>query len=186
VTEHGGGPHQPAGPLPVPLERFLDCAVALASECDRVVVCGTSFGAEAALLSGCYSLLASAVIAFAPSDVVWPGIMPDGRMVSHWGPDTEPLPFVPLCRDWEPVEDPPSFLDLYRRSFANQTDMGRTAIPVEGIPQVLLVAGGDDRVWPSLEQAERISERRKLRGLATTVVTDLRAGHRTVLPASPS
>lgn len=90
-----GGPHQTAAPWPVPLELFLDRAAALASECDRVVVCGASFGAEAALLAGCYSPLVSAVIAFAPSDVVWPGILRDGRMVSHWSLGGEALPFVP-------------------------------------------------------------------------------------------
>lgn len=95
------------------------------------------------------------------------------------------MPFVPLCGDWEPVEDPSSFLGLYRQSFANQADVDGAAIAVEAIPRVLLIAGGDDRVWPSLEEAERISERRKLHGLATTVVTDLHAGHRTVLPGEP-
>ena len=43
-----GGPGQQPAPFEVPLELFQHRIEALARECDRIVVVGTSFGAEAA------------------------------------------------------------------------------------------------------------------------------------------
>lgn len=181
-----GGDNQNPGPWEIPLELFLDRVVALARECDRVVVCGTSFGSEAALLTGAHSSLVHAVIGFAPSDVVWAGVTPEGRKTSHWTFSGEALPFVPFLEDWKPDRNPPSFSDLYRRSYlADAHVAAAAAIPVERIPEVVLIAGGDDLVWPSTDQADRIRERRERHGLTTTVVTDDEAGHRTVLPGEP-
>jgi hypothetical protein len=53
-------------------------------------------------------------------------------------------------------------------------------IPVERIREVLLVAGGDDKVWPAVEFAEQIVASRGAR--ETRVVTLPGAGHRVVLP----
>ena len=50
------------------------------------------------------------------------------------------------------------------------------------VARLLLVAGGDDKVWPSVAMAEAIRRRRASRGLATTLVSDPEAGHRAVLP----
>lgn len=181
-----GGPGQNPGPWEIPLELLLTRVEVLARECDRVVVCGTSFGAEAALLVGAHTALVHAVVAFAPSDVVWAGVTPEGRVTSHWTLGGEPVPFVRFLEDWEPDGDPPSFADLYRRSYLADAEMATAAaIPVERVPEVVLVAGGDDQVWPSAMQAARISERRERHGLATTVVLDDQAGHRTVLPGEP-
>ncbi len=181
-----GGEGQHDGPWEIPLELFLDRVAALRRDCDRVIVLGTSFGSEAALLTGAVSDQVSAVVAFAPSDVVWAGVTREGRVTSHWTRDGVPLPFVPFADDWQPGEDPPAYVDLYRRSRARFPDSVEPArIPVEDIPSVVLVAGGDDRVWPALEHAERIRRHRADRGLDTTLVTDPDAGHRTVLPGEP-
>jgi hypothetical protein len=59
-------------------------------------------------------------------------------------------------------------------------------IPVENIDHVLLVAGGDDQVWPALSMSESIKARRAAHGLETTLVSDPEAGHRTVLPGEPN
>lgn len=57
------------------------------------------------------------------------------------------------------------------------------AIEVERIRgDMVLVAGGDDRVWPSAWFADQIADRRREHGLGTTVVTHAAAGHRTLLP----
>lgn len=181
-----GGPGQHPGPWEIPLELFLGRVEALARECDRVVVCGTSFGSEAALLTGVHSDSVSLVVGFAPSDVVWAGVTTEGRMTSHWTLAGRPLPFVAFSEEWQPEADPPAFLGLYQQSYAADPGAAAAAaIAVEAIPEVLLVAGGDDRVWPSVVQAERISARRRLHGLDTTVVSDPRAGHRTILPGEP-
>lgn len=49
----------------------------------------------------------------------------------------------------------------------------------------MLVAGGDDQVWPALTMAQSISARREEHGSGTVLVTDPAAGHRTVLPGEP-
>jgi hypothetical protein len=95
-----GGEGQHEDPWEIPLELFLGRVEALAKDCDRVLVLGTSFGAEAALLTGAHSPHVSAVIAFAPTDVVWGGVRPDGGATSHWTLDGEPLPYVPFDETW--------------------------------------------------------------------------------------
>jgi dienelactone hydrolase len=178
-----GGAGQNEGPWDIPLELFLDRVSDLSRVADRVLVLGTSFGSEAALLVGAHSPHVSAVAAFAPSDVVWAGLRPDGSVTSHWTLGGSPLPYVSFVDDWEPDTDPPAFVGLYeecRRRFPEAASAA--AIPVERIAELLLVAGGDDHVWPSLAMAEAMKRRRDDRGLPTTLVSDPDAGHRTVLP----
>jgi hypothetical protein len=56
-------------------------------------------------------------------------------------------------------------------------------IPVEDLDaEVVLVAGGDDLVWPSVRFAEEIAASRQLSGRRTHVVTQADAGHRCRLP----
>ncbi|QSR25416.1 acyl-CoA thioesterase [Nocardioides aromaticivorans] len=181
-----GGPGQHDGPWEIPLETFLDRVAGLRRDCDRVLVLGTSFGAEAALLTGCSSDDVDAVVALAPSDLVWAGVTGEGRVTSHWTRDGEPLPFVPFDDTWRADTDPPSYDGLYRRSRARFADrVPGATIPVERITELLLVAGGDDRVWPAEEHARRIVARRASHGLPTSLVSDPAAGHRAILPGEP-
>lgn len=178
-----GGHGQPAGPWEIPLELFLERVTSLARECERVLVVGSSFGAEAALLTGALSPDVDGVVAFAPSDVVWGGVGPDGVALSHWSLGAKALPFVPLDDQWVQHEDPPAYVGLYRASRERFGDrLTDAAISVERIEQLILVAGGDDQVWPAVAMARCIVGRRELHGLQTTLVTDLDAGHRTLLP----
>jgi hypothetical protein len=182
-----GGVGQHDGPWEVPLELFLERVAGLADDCDRVIIVGTSFGAEAALLTGAYSRKVAAVVAFAPSDVVWAGVRGDGTVTSHWTFDGSPLPYVPFDETWESDDDIPAFVGLYessRQRFSQRLDAA--AIPVERIERVVLIAGGDDQVWPALPMAESISARREAHGLDTVLVSDPHAGHRTVLPGEPT
>src|SRR5262245_5435892 len=168
-----GGPGQHDGPWEIPLELFLGRVEELARDCDRVLVLGTSFGAEAALLTGAYSSHVSTVIAFAPTDVVWGGIRPDGAMTSHWTLGGVPLPYVPFDESWEQDDEVPAYVGLYeasRRRFPQHLDAA--GIPVERIDQALLVAGGDDQVWPALSMSEVIKARRAEHGLDTGLVCD--------------
>lgn len=192
LAEHGvlaeairwfGGPGQHDAPWEIPIELFLDRVGELRRDCDRVVVIGTSFGAEAALLTGALSDEVDTVAAFAPSDVVWAGVRPDGEMTSHWSHDGKPWPYVRFDPDWTAEEVPPAYAGLYRASRRRFADLVPAAtIPAERVRRLLLVAGGDDRVWPAVDQAEAIRARRAARGQATTVVTEPLAGHRTILP----
>jgi uncharacterized protein len=182
-----GGPGQNAGPYEIPVETFQARVAALAGDCDRIVLIGLSFGAEAALVTAACTAGISGVVAFAPSDVVWPGVTPDGRQTSHWTLDGTPVPFVPFADDWRPDSDPPSYRGLYLRSRElSPAAVEKAAIAVERIPSVVLVAGGDDLVWPSSLHARLIAGRRARHDLPTTVITDADAGHRAILPGEPA
>lgn len=182
-----GGPGQNSGPWEIPLEVFTARIDALAADCDRIVVVGTSFGAEAALLIGAEDRRVDAVAAFAPSDVVWAGIMPDRRQTSHWTLDGIPLPYVPIDTSWTATTNPPEFRGLYAASRIRHPERAAAAaIPVERIRELVLVAGGDDRVWDSVDHARRITARRDAAGMTTTVVEHPFAGHRATLPEEPA
>ena len=179
-----GGPGQPAGPYGVPLEIFVGALDLLAPDCDRLALVGTSFGAEASLIVAALDQRVDAVVAFAPSAYVWGGHDGD-RWTSHWTWHGEPLPFLPFVEGWEPDSDPPAFRSFYARSVEASAPelVGAASIPVERIRgSVVLVAGGDDQVWPAVDFAHEIADRRTAAGLATDVVTHPDAGHRTILP----
>ena len=186
-----GGPGQQPGPYDVPLELVVDAIDLLgrlAGDVERRALVGTSFGAEAALLAA--SLGASlddrvaVTVAFAPSAYVWPGY-DGGRWTSHWTWQGAPLPYVPLRDDWTPSSDPPAYRGWYAESLAAAAPevVEAARIPVERIRgRVVVVAGGDDQVWPSVDFASAVAARRGLHGLPTDVVTHPRAGHRVLLP----
>lgn len=176
-----GGAHQSPGPWEVPLELFRSRVQDLQRDCDRVALMGTSFG-EAALVTASHTPAVHTVVAFAPSDVVWAGVRPDGTQTSHWTLTGQPLPFVAFDEQWEPDTDPPAFRDLYDLSWRKAADVAQATIAVESIPQVVLVSGGDDQVWPAAQQAERIVERRRSAGRHTIQVHHPEAGHHAILP----
>ncbi len=163
----------------VPLESFP--LAELAERNDRLVLMGTSWGAEAALVLGALDERVDAVVAFAPSAYVWGRHVDGGLQRSAWTWRGEPLAFVPFDPDWKADDDPPSFTGYYQQSLRVYDAYAEPArIPVERIREVLLVAGGDDKVWPSVEFAEQIVASRGAR--ETRVVTLPEAGHRVVLP----
>jgi len=93
-----GGVGQRPAPQEVAVELFAEQIDLLRREADRVVLFGTSFGAEASLVTASlYDV--DAVIAVAPSSVVWAGAH-QGEWSSHWTHKDEPLPFVPFAADW--------------------------------------------------------------------------------------
>lgn len=180
-----GGPGQQTGPWEIPLEMFTARVEALSRECDRVVVVGTSFGAEAALLVGALDPGVDAVVACAPTDVVWAGVRPDGSQTSHWTLGGRGLAHVRFDEGWRADVDPPAYVGLYETSRADAERAGSAAaasIPVERIRELMLVAGGDDQVWPSAAMARSIVDRRARHGHATDLVMLAGAGHRCLLP----
>jgi len=168
----------------VPLESFDEPLSMLHGRCERLVVLGTSRGAEAALLLAARHVEIDAVVAVSPSDVVWAALSSDRPQRSSWTSTGEPLPFVPYDDGWEPDSDPVEFVGMYEQSLETYSDRVPAArIPVERIAgEVLLVAGGDDRLWPSCDFAERILDHRRGAGRPTKLVSHPRAGHRVVLP----
>lgn len=67
-----GGTGQSLGICELPLETFIDATDLLTSKgCDRIIVVGTSKGAEAALLASTIDQRIKAVVAISPTSVVW-------------------------------------------------------------------------------------------------------------------
>lgn len=164
----------------LPLESFDDALSTLHARCDRLVVLGTSRGAEAALLLGARHPEIDAVVAISPSDLVWAALSSERPQGSSWTSGGEPLPFVPYDDDWTTDTDPPEYLELYEHCLEKYADRVPAArIPVERIAgEVLLVAGGDDRLWPSLDFAEQIQRRQP----RARIVSHPEAGHRVIFP----
>lgn len=177
-----GGEGQRPAAHEVPLEIFVSALDELRAESERVALFGTSFGAEAALSVAAVTSV-DATVAVAPSSVVWAGWW-DGAWSSHWTLGRRALPAVAFDPTWHAESNPPAYRSLYERSL--RLDLAATAaarIPVEQIEgDLLLVAGGDDQVWPSVEFADEIVASRTASALTTTVVTHPDAGHRLVLP----
>jgi len=183
-----GGAGQPPGICEVPLETFLPALDQLADLSDRVVVLGVSKSAEAALLLAARDPRISAVVGLSPTSVVWANVGAglDGRdrpQRSSWTWNGRPLPFVPYDDSWEPDGDPPRFRGSYEQSLRAAGVAAAARIPVEAITaDVLLAAGGDDQVWPSLDYARAIADRRSAAGRTTRIITSADAGHRLILP----
>jgi dienelactone hydrolase len=128
---------------------------------------GISRGSGLGLLAASLDPRIVAVAAWVPGSEVFPGIsLRSLRQRSAWTWRGQPVPFAraPLGLDTLGVaarlalRRPTSFLPTYTAALAASDQ--RSAIPVERIAgEVLVAAGGDDRVWPSAEMAERICRR---------------------------
>ncbi|MFJ3310509.1 acyl-CoA thioester hydrolase/BAAT C-terminal domain-containing protein [Streptomyces sp. NPDC086549] len=188
-----GGPGQSPGICEIPLETFTAAVDFLAaSGARRIGILGGSKGAEAALLTAVHDPRVDVVIALSPTSRVWcnvgPG--PDGEQHpyrSSWTWQGQPLPFVPMDDSWTPI-DPDNgpvairgWYELSEQSFAHMLPLAE--IPVERArADLLLVAGGDDAMWPSLPFAEQLSERRRSAGSTVHLIARHDAGHRPRLP----
>jgi len=187
-----GGERQPPGICEVPLEVFTEATDRLIEEgCERVAYVGTSKGAEAALLIATDDPRIRVVAAMSPSSVVWantgPGI--DGvawPQRSSWTRGGVPLPFVKYDETWQPErrEGLVTYRSLYERSLQlGADDVSAATIPVEKAQaDIILVAGGDDALWPSDVFAKSIAEQLALAGKNATLIHHPNAGHRVLFP----
>ncbi|MER5636049.1 acyl-CoA thioester hydrolase/BAAT C-terminal domain-containing protein [Kitasatospora sp. NPDC002227] len=188
-----GGPGQPPGICEVPLETFT-AAVDLLKErgAERIAILGTSKGAEAAMLTAVRDPRVDVVVALAPTSVVWGNVGPglDGRerpYRSSWSWRGEPVPFVPVDDTWlegDHGPEPVAILGWYEqseRTFAARLEAA--AIPVEQArADLVLVAGGDDEMWPALRYAQELAGRRRAVGAPVELISSADAGHRIRLP----
>lgn len=139
---------------------------------DRLLVVGTSKGAEAALLLAVRDPRVDAVVALSPTSVAWEGFGEPGA--SSWTWRGEPVPFAAYPAQWP---DDGEFRGFYRRGLEDAP--GAAGIPIErSAAEFVLVAGEDDRMWPSAAFARELAARCP----AATVVTHPLAGHRVRLP----
>ena len=168
-------------PLPpwlhrIPLEYFEAAMAWLAAQPEidarRLGVLGVSRGAELALLLASKFPRITSVAAFAPSHVAWAAggrEKESGEIIPVWTYRGEPIPFAPLplrgfmLRSAFPVvalRRPVVFRNLFRAGMRNREALRRAAIAVERMRgPVLLVSGGDDRVWPAERMSRAIVER---------------------------
>nr|WP_202523358.1 acyl-CoA thioester hydrolase/BAAT C-terminal domain-containing protein [Kitasatospora sp. SID7827] len=188
-----GGPGQPPGVCEVPLETFTAAVDLLRAEgARRIGFLGTSKGAEASLLTAVHDPRVDAVVALAPTSLVWCNVGPgaDGAnrpFRSCWTWRGQPLPFVPMDETWTPTEPegtPAAIRGWYEQSERTFADaLPAATIPVERArADLLLIAGGADAMWPSLPFAEQLRARREAADASVRLLTDPEAGHRLLLP----
>ncbi|MGW2706730.1 acyl-CoA thioester hydrolase/BAAT C-terminal domain-containing protein [Streptomyces sp. NPDC001340] len=184
-----GGPGQSPGICEVPLETFTAAVDFLRlGGAQRIGILGTSKGAEAALLTAVHDSRVDVAIALSPTSRVWSNVGP-GRDGAHhpyrssWTWRERPLPFVPMDDSWTPTEPDSGpvairgWYELSERTFAHS--LAPTEIPVEAArADVVLVAGGDDGMWPSLPYAEQLAQRRRSAGATVRLIVRDDAGHR--------
>ncbi|HEX5546792.1 MAG TPA: acyl-CoA thioester hydrolase/BAAT C-terminal domain-containing protein [Ktedonobacterales bacterium] len=150
----------------IPLEYFEAALDWMAARPEvrggRCALLGTSRGAELALLLGATFPQVGAVVAYAPSGVLWGAVGASGPAWTYRG---EPLPVVP---DRVPPEldaaisarEPISAAEWYLHNLEDEAALGSATIAVERIAgPVLLISGEDDQMWPSTLMAERIMRR---------------------------
>jgi dienelactone hydrolase len=181
-----GVPGLPDTPRRVPLESLVPHLDRLATLAPRIGVLGTSFGAEAALLLALRDPRVAVVAALAPTSVVWDtaDLDDDDRPVrdAKWTWQGRPLRGVPYV-DQTAGGEYPDARAVHEASLAACADPSPYEIPVEEIAgEVLVSAGGDDRVWQAQRFSEQIVARRRAAGRDTTYVFHRDAGHRVVLP----
>ena len=158
----------------IPLEYFGRALKWLAAQSDvagaPLAVLGASRGAEAALLIAATYPDVRAVVAYAPSSIAWSGIPVNGSNapVSAWTLRGEPVSFA-----------------AGKRTLDDQDSVAKYAIQVERVRgPILLLAGADDKLWPSARMARMVNERfqRLQHSYASTVLVYPDAGHAIAFP----
>ena len=159
----------------IPLSYFADAAEWLLNQQSvagqRVGVVGFSRGAEAALLVGAQFGRIGVVIAYVPSCYAFPAPTWMGGIDNEraaWTLDRNPIPYLPVDEYVEGTHDgaeealgadtPNASKDAVEQ--ATDDELSRATIEVEEIEgPILLISGGADRVWPSMEFADHIVDR---------------------------
>lgn len=134
-------------------------------DADRMAVVGLSRGSALALLLPTIYPGFDAVVAMAPSHVVWQSSYIDwGRYAEHssFSRDGRPLPFVPYDFSNEEAmnacnAETAACVRMYEISLDQRQRVEEARIPVERIgAPVLLISGRADTLWPSSMMAEQV------------------------------
>jgi dienelactone hydrolase len=188
-----GGEGQAPSVCEIPLESFGQAIELLQQRgCRRVAFVGTSKGAEAALLLAANDPRVDVVVAVSPGSAVWAstgdGIDgPSSVQRSSFTLADKPWPFVPYDETAMaaiPPEPPFALLDAHLRSLERAPDrVAAATIPIErSDATIVLVAGGDDALWPSARFADEIAARLAAHGKRAYLITRPDAGHRVLFP----
>ena len=138
-------------------------------DANKIGIVGFSKGAELALESASRFESIRAVVAYAPSSAVFEGLGPSAKPKSSWTFRGRELPFangeVPAAVQHRidaafAARRPVSYAPWYLAKLRGSTP--QAFIPVEKIrAAVMLIAGGDDQLWPSPIMARQIAARLK-------------------------
>ena len=181
-------------PLPssfteIPVDRLNTVRDWLAAQPEtdttRIGLWGISKGAEFVLIAASYLQGVKAVVAIAPSDVIWEGWGRPGPAASSFALDGHALPFQPYGdypAELENRQRGGGDLDYLRIHTAGRTEypekLAAARIPIERFKgTLLLVAGEGDTVWPSAEMARNIAQRRAAAGETTRLLIFPNAEH---------
>ena len=135
---------------------------------DRIALRGVSRGAEAALIVTSKRPDIDAVIAYAPSLLVRPGVNAKGQLSqSAWSLDGEPLSYVsqaltpalhqslPTSSDTDSTMKDRFLASVFNWGLQHPSEFTEAVIPLENAEaDMLFVSGTDDQVWPSTLFAE--------------------------------
>jgi len=132
-----------------------------------VGVAGSSRGGELALLLGATFPFIRAVVAWAPSALVYGSVRREGRGTDPaWLHHGEPVPwFQPSQRPAPPPAGPPPeggipLTPMFLEGLEDTAAVDRALIAVERINgPVLMISGKDDQMWPSSVYGEMVMER---------------------------
>lgn len=151
----------------------------------RIALFGGSKGAEFALIAASKYPWLTAVVAFAPSDLVWEGwgletVEAEGTR-SSFSFEGKPLPFMPYVGFMEGLQQGAA-ADLRKihedgRAKHPEREADARIRSEDYRGPLLLVAGDQDRLWESGRMARNIVAVRKARGLSTTALIYPEAGH---------
>jgi dienelactone hydrolase/uncharacterized protein (DUF2141 family) len=151
----------------IPLEYFDKAVAWLKARPDvdpkGIGAMGWSRGSEAVLLLATRNPDVRAVVAVAPSGVVWQGInYGSGAPKSAWTSGGQPLAYVPPVGA---LYKPDSMKDMFVAALPEADRRPETQIPIEKINgPVLFLSGGDDHLWPSRQMADQMMARLKAKG----------------------
>jgi dienelactone hydrolase len=165
----------------IPLERverglrWLAAHPRVRAKDGRVGLIGASRGGELALISAAtFPSLVGRVVAYTPSCVAWVGIDQHfpATTRSSWSYGGQPVPYVPFRLDVPPAQSERglSLLPMCEAGLADTDAVSRATIAVErATGPLLLVSGGDDRVWPTGRMCEALVRRMAEHGRAHDV-----------------
>jgi dienelactone hydrolase len=136
-------------------------------DASEIGVVGFSKGAELALVSASHFSSIRAVVAYAPSSAVFEGLGPSAKATSSWTFGGRELPFangaVPAAVQQQldaaaAAHQPVSYAPWYLAKLHGSEPQALIAVEsIEG--PVMVVAGGEDKLWPSATMAAQIAAR---------------------------
>lgn len=182
-------PDLPGSFVDIRIDQLATLRAALAKmpgvDVERFGLFAGSKGAEFALIAASRFPWIDAVVAYAPSDLVWEGwgletIEAEGTR-SSFAADGKPLPFMPYRGFTEGLLNPAKadLRAIHENGRADHPEREAAArIPVERYRgKLMLVAGDQDKLWNSGRMARNIAASRSKAGLKTETLLYPEAGH---------